>query len=183
MNRRSVLKQLAVATTAAMLLPSCIADPKKVSIALKNLDINGDEEELLASIADTIIPAVADKPGAKGVGAHLFTLVMVDECTDKLTKEKYLRGLRSFDETCKTINGKKFTKSEAEQKLALLAHLEKNRDTLNEDTKTFYFTSRGYILHGYLSSQYFLTEVKPYQLVPGPDFRGCAPVSETPLNV
>jgi hypothetical protein len=182
MNRRIVLKQLAMATTAAMFLPSCISDPKKVSIALRNLDVSGDEEDLLALLADTIIPAT-DKPGAKEVGAHLFTFVMVDDCENKETKEKYLKGFRAFEDTCKQMKGKTFTKSSGEERLALLTELENNYETLNEDIKVFYGTSKQYILRGFRSSQYFLTEVKPYKLVPGPNFRGCVPVSPNPKNV
>jgi hypothetical protein len=179
MKRREMLKQVAIATTAAMLLPSCIADPKKVSIALNNLSITGDDEDLLANIADTIIPAT-DKPGAKAIGAHLFALVMVDDCVDKTTKDKYLKGMRTFDETCKKISGKTFSKSNPEERLATLTNLEKQLDGLSDEVKTFYGTSKGYIMEGYLSSEYFLTEVKPYKLVPGPDFKGCVPVSQTP---
>jgi hypothetical protein len=182
MNRRTILKQLAMATTAAMLLPSCISDPKKVSIALKNLDINGDEEELLASIAETIIPAT-DKPGAVAVGAHLFTFVMVDDCQDKASKEKYLKGLRLFEDTCKQMKGKTFTKSTADEKLELLKQIEKDSKTLNEDVLAFYQMSKQYILQGYLSSQYYMSEVKHYQLVPGPVFNGCVPVSQNPKTV
>jgi hypothetical protein len=171
-----------MATTAAMLLPSCLGDPKKVSIALKNLDVTGDEEALMASLADTIIPPT-DKPGGKAIGAHLFTLVMVDDCTDKETKEKFMRGLRSFDETCKSISGKTFTKSNAEERLVLLKEIEKRKDTLNDDVNTFYSGTRETIVEAYVSSEYFLTEVKPYKLVPGPNFRGCVPVSENPLNL
>lgn len=179
MRRRQMLKQFAMATTAAMLLPSCIKDPKKVSIALQNLDVTGDEEELLAALADTIIPAT-DKPGAKAVGAHLFTLVMIDDCTSKASKEKFMKGFRAFDNACKSIDGKTFSDSNAEERLELLKKVENDAVALNEEVRAFYTASKAYIIQGYLSSDYFLTEVKPYQLVPGPDWKGCVAVSENP---
>src|SRR4051812_10792261 len=110
MNRRVLLKQLGLAATAAVLLPSCLRESKKVSIALNNLKVNGDEEELMAGIADTMIPET-DKPGAQKVGAHLFALVMVDDCTDAKTKEKFLRGMRSFDKVCEELANKKFSEA------------------------------------------------------------------------
>ncbi|MBT1704036.1 gluconate 2-dehydrogenase subunit 3 family protein [Chryseosolibacter indicus] len=179
MKRRQMLKHFALATTAAMLLPSCIKDPKKVSIALSNLNVTGEEEELLAAIADTIIPDT-DKPGAKTVGAHLFTLVMIDDCGNKESKEKYMRGLRAFDEACEEISGKSFSDLSVEERLTLLKKIDKNEVGLKEDVVTFYMASKQYIIQGYTSSQYFLTEVKPYQLVPGPGWKGCIAVSETP---
>jgi hypothetical protein len=175
MNRRLVLKQLAVATAAAWILPSCVSDPKKVSIALNRLNINGDDEALLLAIADTLIPKT-DTPGAKDVSAHLFTIVMVDDCQPKAEQDKYVKGLKAFDDTCKSIAGKAFTKASAEERTDILKKIEAAKDTLPDDVKTFYNTSRYYIIQGYTDSQYFMTDVKPYQLIPGPNFKGCVPV-------
>jgi len=175
MNRRLVLKQLAVATAAAWILPSCVSDPKKVSIALNRLNINGDDEELLAAIADTLIPKT-DTPGAKDVSAHLFAIVMVDDCMTKADQDKYVKGLKAFDNTCKTVAGKTFGQASAEERTGILEKIETAKDTLPEDVKTFYGTTRHYVIEGYTASQYFMTDVKPYQLIPGPNFKGCVPV-------
>ena len=165
-----------MASAAAWILPSCISDPKKVSIALNRLRISGDEEELLGNIADVVIPAT-DTPGARATGAHLFALVMVDDCMAKDDQEKYLKGMRSFDEAVKRATGKSFSGAAAEERLDILTAFEEKLETVGEETKTFYEKTRGYIIQGYTSSQYFLTKVKPYQLVPGPDYKGCAPLS------
>ncbi len=177
MNRRQILKQLAMGATAAILLPSCISDPKKVSIALSNLKISGDEEELLAAMAETIIPET-DKPGAKTTGAHLFTLVMVDDCADAETREKFLKGMRSFDDACRKLAGKGFLDSTADERLELLKLVEQNIDNMDNSVRRFYQTTRRHVIQGYLSSSYFMTEVKTYELVPGADFKGCVPVDE-----
>jgi len=57
MKRRLLLKQVMLAAAAAALAPSCTFDKKKASIALHHLTIDGDKEELLASISETILPA------------------------------------------------------------------------------------------------------------------------------
>lgn len=176
MNRRLVLKHLAVASAAAMILPSCVGDPKKVSIALHNLKVNGDEESLLGDLADTIIPAT-DTPGARAVEAHLFTLVMVDDCLPKAEQEKYLKGMRSFDDAVKSLTGKSFVKASSQERLEILTAVEQAGDKLPEEASYFYSKTRGYIVQGYRSSQHFLTNVKPYKLVPGPHFEGCVPVA------
>lgn len=176
MNRRLVLKQLAVATAAAWILPSCVSDPKKVSIALNRLNITGDDEDLLAAIADTLIPKT-DTPGATDVSAHLFTLVMVDDCLAKADQEKYVTGLKAFDDTSKTIAGKSFTKASPEERTDILKKTEAAKDTLPEAVKVFYNTTRRYVIQGYTASQYFMTDVKPYQLIPGPNFKGCVKVN------
>src|SRR5687768_3608556 len=123
MKRRTVFKHLAVASAAAWLLPSCISDPKKVSIALNHLQITEDEEELLANIADVMIPAT-DTPGARVLGAHLFTLVMVDDCMSKEAQKKYLKGMRSFDDAVKTFTGKSFSRASVEDRMQVLTAFE-----------------------------------------------------------
>ena len=176
MDRRSALKYLGVASAAAFVLPSCVADPKKVSIALNNLKINGDEEELLAQFASVLIPAT-ETPGAREVGAHHFALVMVDDCMDQEEQGKYLRGMRAFDAEVKSKTGTSFTKASKEDRTSILNKLHGEKDSLSEDVKFFYKATRGYIIQGYVQSQHFLTNVKPYQLIPGPHFSGCAKIS------
>jgi hypothetical protein len=177
MNRRLVLKQLAVATAAAWILPSCVSDPKKISIALNRLNINGDDEALLAAIADTLIPKT-DTPGALEVNAHLFTIVMVDDCQTKTDQDKYVKGLRGFDDVCKRLAGKTFTNASAEERTDILKKIDAAKDDLSDEVRTFYNTTRRYTIEGYTASQYFMTDVKAYQLIPGPHFKGCVPVEK-----
>jgi len=175
MKRRTVFKHLAVASAAAWILPSCISDPKKVSIALNRLEITSDEEEMVGNIAEVIIPTT-DTPGARAVGAHLFTLVMVDDCMSKDDQAKYLKGMRSFDNVMKSVTDKSFSDASPEERLQMLTTFEASLDQFDDETKVFYNRTRAYVLQGYTSSQYFLTKIKPYQLVPGPGYKGCVPV-------
>lgn len=182
MDRRTVFKHLAVASAAALIVPSCISDPKKISIALNNLRVTGDEEELLGDIADVIVPAT-DTPGARAVEAHLFALVMVDDCLDKREQKIYLKGMRNFEDALKSLTGKSFRGASPAEKLEMLTAFEQHKKKLSEDVQIFYTRTRSYILQGYLSSEHFLTNVKPYKLVPGPVFEGCKPLPETqPLS-
>ena len=165
-----------MASAAAWLLPACVSDPKKVSIALNKLRVTEDEEALLARLADVMIPET-DTPGALAVKAHLFTLVMVDDCMNKEDQKKYLKGMRTFEKSLNELTGKNFNKASADDRLEMLVEFEAEMEKSDEETKFFYRRTRSYILQGYTSSQHFLTEVKPYQLVPGPNYNGCAPVS------
>lgn len=175
MKRRTVFKHLAAASAAVWLLPTCISDPKKVSIALNRLQITPEDEELLGNIADVMIPAT-ETAGARAVSAHLFTLVMVDDCMAREEQEKYLAGMRRFDDAVRSLTGKSFSNAEAGERTAILSDFEEKLAEADDDIKTFYKKTRSYIIQGYTSSQYFLTDVKPYQLVPGPNYNGCAPV-------
>jgi hypothetical protein len=178
MNRRTALKTFALTGAAALLIPGCTRDSKKVSVALTSLKVTPEDEELLASLAETIIPAT-DKPGAKEVGAHLFTLVMVDDCLPPDKKDDFMKGLRSFNQGAPVPGGRKFMEATAEDRQAALEEIEKDSSSLDKSVKGFYSTAKGYIIRGYTSSQYFMTEVKPYKLVPGSSYKGCVPLPTT----
>jgi len=169
---------MAIGTTAAILLPSCLSEPRRISIALQSLAVNGDDEALLAELAETLIPET-DTPGAKTTMAHHFTLVMIDDCQPDDIKTKYVNGLRSFEDACRKLGGKTFMESNSEERVALLRQVEANIDQFPEEVRTFYHFTRRYIIQGYTSSSFFLTNVKPYELVPGPNFKGCVPVDES----
>jgi hypothetical protein len=110
------------------------------------------------------------------VGAHHFALVMVDDCLEPAVQDSYLKGLRSFNTVCKEIGGKSFTNANEEERLFLINEFEKKKDEVSEDAKTFYLTSKRFIIDGYRTSEHFLTNVKPYKLVPGPVFLGCVSI-------
>ena len=141
MKRRTVFKHLAMASAAAWILPSCISDPKKVSIALNRLHITGDEEELIGKIAEVMIPRT-DTPGARQTSAHIFTLVMVDDCLPKNDQEKYLKGMRSFPDEVLKVTGRSFPGSPAAEQLQILTAFEENLESAGEETRMFYETSR-----------------------------------------
>ena len=173
MKRRTALKYIGLASAAAFILPSCLFDQKKEAIALKNLKITSDEKELLEQFADALIPST-DTPGAKEVGAKQFALMMVDDCLTKPDQEKYLKGLRSFDNEVQSKTGKSFVKASPQERESILIDLEKKKDSLSDEVTMFFSTTRGYIIQGYTQSQHFLTNVKPYKITPGPIFLGCA---------
>jgi hypothetical protein len=173
MNRRTALKYIGIASATALILPSCLYNHEKVPIALNNLKINDDEEELLAQFAAALIPET-DTPGAREAGAHQFALVMVDDCMAKPDQDKYLKGLRSFNDEVKSKTGKSFINISLKERESLLIDLEKRKDSLSDEVKIFLSTTRGYIIQGYTQSEYFLRNVKLYKLVPGPVFLGSA---------
>ena len=175
MNRRILLKQLAVSTAAAFMLPSCLLEKEKVSQALNNLKITSDDEKLISLLAETIIPET-DTPGAKSLKADAFALVMVDDCMDKAEQEKYLAGMRAFDDAVEKVAGKSFSDASADERADILGKVEAAKDDLPEDVSNFYWETKGLIIHGYTSSQHYLTSIKPYVHVPGPNFKGGVPV-------
>ena len=173
-SRRSAIRQLAILSAGAALLPSCLHPHAKPSVSLKNLTVTGDQEKLLEELAATLIPTDTT-PGARDVSAHLFTLRMVDDCSPKTDREKFMKGLAAFDEASKTASGKSFAEASPAQREALLSAIE-SKKLPGEELNFFYSTTKKLTVLAYTSSQFFLTRVQVYELVPG-RWHGCVPLS------
>src|SRR5258708_31736504 len=100
-HRRTAIRQLAILSAGAALLPSCLHPHDKPSVSLKNLTVTGDQEKLLEELTATLIPTDST-PGARDISAHLFALRMVDDCSPKTDQEKFMKGLVSFDTAFQT---------------------------------------------------------------------------------
>ena len=176
MNRRLLLKNFALISAGATILPSCFQGKNKSSLALKNINISEKEEAMLAQISDTILPKT-DTPGAKDAGAYLFALMMVDECFDAGRQQKFMKGLQEFNERVNNKFAKTFTDCTTVERTELLKGMQNNNEVA-ENAGFFYNTMKSLTIQAYTTSQYFLTKVHEYKLVPG-KFYGCVPVKKT----
>ncbi|HZH64264.1 MAG TPA: gluconate 2-dehydrogenase subunit 3 family protein [Flavisolibacter sp.] len=175
MQRRTLLKQLVFITGGVALLPSCLQNRSKASILLKDMSIDGDQEKLLAELSETIIP-VTDTPGAKDISAHLFTLMMVDDCYKKEDQQKFMAGLKDFEAKTKKDFSKSYVDLSPAEKEKLLRELEAAKDR-KDDLSYFYATTKKLTIQAYTTSKYYLTKVQVYELVPG-RYHGCVPVKK-----
>ena len=173
MNRRTVIKNFLVFSAGAALIPSCMHEESKSSILLKNIKIDGDQEKMMAELAETIIPKT-NTPGAKDLSSHLFVLMMVDDCYTKADQEKFMNGMEQFEAFAKKNYGNPFLKCTPAQKTELLKKLEDKKDVTDEIT-AFYSTTKRLTIQSFTSSKYFLTNVQVYEMIPG-RFHGCVPV-------
>lgn len=176
MDRRTALKQATFLIAGTTILPSCMFDSDRVSLALNNLDIQPELEKLLAEIAETIIPPT-DTPGAKELNVHHFVLVMVDDCQEK--PDRFASGLKQFDPFTHFYYEKSFAACSRQEREELIAGIleqnpvfSRNSKTGHEEVREFLSLTKQYTIQGYLKSQYVMTEIFPYQLVPG-HFTGC----------
>ncbi len=173
MNRRSALKQAALIAGGIALLPSCNFGPQKVAVALNNLQLDPDHQDLLATIVETIIPSDQSTPGGATLNLHHFVLVMVDDCEPKEMQEKFVAGLKGIKSFTKTHLDRSFPakdqKKNEEMLTAILALNEAQEGTMPEaaHVRTMLTMAKGYSIRGYMNSQYVMTEKFPYKLVPG----------------
>lgn len=172
-SRRDTLKQLAFISIGMAIIPSCLSDRSKSSMLLKNLSISPADEAMLAELCEIIIPKT-NTPGAKDISAHLFVLKMVDDCSPKDQQEVFIKGMEEFKKICKETTGKSLVDCNAEerQKITDLLLAMKTEDV---PLVQFLGMVKGRTIQAYTSSEFYLTKVKVYELVPG-RFQGCVPV-------
>lgn len=172
MNRRLALQRLALISAGFALLPACMDDKSKSSILVKNFKITTDQEELLAELSETIIPKT-NIPGAKDISAHLFALKMIDDCRSEEDQKKFVNGMKAFEDLSEKEFNSSFVKASPEKRNSLLQLLEKTED--KSDLEYFYKSMKRLTIQAYTSSQFYLTKVKVYELVPA-RYKGCVPV-------
>ena len=181
MNRRSALKSFLYVSAGISLLPSCMSDKGKASFLLKNIAVSGDQEKMLGELCEFIIPKTTT-PGAKDLSSHLFVMMMVDDCYKKEDQQKFVTGLKAFEDLTKQKYNTGFADCTTEQKKELLAGLEQKlkqpKGSPPDAAADFYGITKRLTIQSFTSSQYYLTKVQVYQLVPGPIFRGCVPVKK-----
>jgi len=171
-TRRTALKQVLVVSAGLALLPSCFRKPAPASVSLTNIAVDAEGENMLAALADALIPTTST-PGAKDVKAHLFAMTMVDDCFTKEDQQKWSAGLKAFAELNSKKNGKSFGEASAEARTALLKELEAAKAE-DGGAAYFYHATKRLIVQGYTNSEYYLTKVQVYELVPA-RFHGDVP--------
>jgi hypothetical protein len=180
-NRRVAIRRLAILSVGTAFLPSCLQHGARPAVTLKNLTVNGDQAKLLEELTAALIPS-DETPGAREISAHLFVLKMVDDCMSKADQEKFMKGLSAFDAVSGASSGKAFAEASAEQRAALLAAVEGGKGPGGKDGELgfFYTAVKRLTIQAYTSSQFYLTKVQVYELVPG-RFHGCVPVKGQPV--
>jgi hypothetical protein len=172
-SRRTALKQLALVSLGIALVPSCMEDRSKASLLLKNLKISPSDEAMLAELCEIIIPKT-NTPGAKDISAHLFVLKMVDDCSPKDQQDVFIKGMEEFKKICKETTGKSLVDCNAEERQKITGLLLAMK---TEDVPLVQFLGmvKGRTIQAYTSSEFYLTKVKVYELVPG-RYQGCVSV-------
>jgi hypothetical protein len=176
MKRRSALKNMLLFGTAAWVMPSTLAKAREQSLYSRQLGFDEGTDVQLAEVVDTIIPATKT-PGAKELGVHLFVLKMVKDCSNKKEQQSFLNGLKELDAFSEKSTGKIFIDGNRAQRLSILKAITNEDSPATGDLKFLASTARKLTMEGYTTSRYYMTNIVPYQLVPG-HFHGCVKVDK-----
>lgn len=162
MERRLAIKQVLILAGGMMVLPSCSRESGKSSIKLKHLDIDLDQENTLAEIAEMIIPKT-DTPGAKDLNLHLFVLKMVDDCYEEKDQQVFIKGL---EYVCKL---------KVAERRQFILDANAKKEHLNEEAYNFFNIVKSRVIGGYMNSKYVMSNLMIWELVPG-RYNGYFPV-------
>ena len=163
MKRRTLLKNLSLATGGLLLFPSCDFSDEKVSIILNKLQITPNQEGLLTALVDSILPE-GDIPGGIAVKADNFVWAYIDDCSSPEDQERFMTGLKAFESATNALLGKRFESAQESERISVLEGIIKGDD---ETLKDFVETVKGLSVWCYMNSEYILTQEMPYRLIPG----------------
>lgn len=176
MDRRLALKQLALFTGGLMVIPSCDFNRENVLVAYEKLKITDAHQNILSKVVETILPG-GEIVGAKELNMHDFVLLMANDCLSEEEQQHFTDGLKRFGTYVQKEYGSKFEnmdQSEAEKVFNTLVQdkeidpeASRKANPALDNLKYFLTTTKRFTLQGYLTSEYFMTEVMPYKMIPG----------------
>lgn len=175
MNRRQILRQLGVVTGGVILFPGCDFSKEDVLAAYENLKIKEEDKNMLSHLCRVILPDGDDEKGADALEAEDFVLVMVNDCFDPESGERFLSGMKKFKEYVSAATGKELDKLSTESSEQLILDIleggDQNAGSEDQDGRTqiryFLQTTKDLTIRGFMTSEYVMTQKMPYKLVPG----------------
>lgn len=173
MKRRdalAALTALAGGTLAGsqLILSACQADDAGMAYRF----FTASEISLLEQIADTILPATADSPGAADTGIGAFMDVFVADCFEPEEQKALREGLPVLDRRCRDQFGNPFQELSSDQQQEFLVALDIEAEAyqrkLRGDAPSHYFSMIKYLtILGYFTSEPGATQALRYLPVPG----------------
>jgi hypothetical protein len=130
MNRRDLLKQIALLTGGAVIGGELFLSGCKTG-AKADAGFTAANIAFLDEVGETIIPATTT-PGAKAAQVGELMKVMVTDCYTEKQQTAFMNGIGELDEACKKMHSKSFLDCTPEQRHALLVSLEKEAKAYNQ---------------------------------------------------
>jgi hypothetical protein len=172
MNRRDSLKTLMSASGALISLPAWAEgwSPEKLIIPHSSFSLT--EQELLTSVADTIIPA-GNSIGAIKVGVDKFLQKLFRDCYDQEVQANIKNQLQKLDNNSQSKYTKAFPECDQQQRQELLVAFSASAD---KNEKDFFDLVKSETIRGFNTSREVMLDHLHYKVVPG-HYYGCVDVN------
>lgn len=177
MNRREALKNTAVwlgtaisATTFGVLFESfTLPENEKNSVSF-----SADQEQILAELADIIIPPTKDAGGAKAAGVGSFIPMMIRECYPVQMQKTFAEGLKDMEAKSLKDFNKDFLSLTVKEREQLVGNLrtdtiaqQKADKAAKKNGAYFFVLLRDLTVLGYFNSEIGCTQAREYIAIPG----------------
>jgi tRNA A37 N6-isopentenylltransferase MiaA len=162
MERRNVIKSLGIGLLGLGNLPSWANNWNMGSFDDSDLK----DSDFFAKIVESIIPET-DTRGAKTIGAHVYLEKVIKDCYSKEIQEEVNQTLNNLKQEAVSKFQKTFEQLTPNQALEILKNNQKNKKTIE------FF--KNLTIRAYISSEYYLTNHKNYQMAPA-HFHGCVEI-------
>ena len=171
MNRRNAVKNLAIASGSLISLPFWMGACGISDSDTHPSSFSKSEQNLLAKITDTIIPA-GSSIGALSVGVDKFLQKLIDDCYEKPVQENVKKQLQALDASANEGFGKSFANCTQQQRQEAL--LKFSGSTIKEE-KDFFDLMKTETIRGFNTSQKVMQDYLHYKVAPG-HYYGCVNV-------
>jgi len=172
MDRRKAIKNLAIVSGGLITLPQWMVSCGVSDSTIHQTSFSAGEQNILASITDTIIPA-GNSVGALSVGVDKFLQKLIDDCYEKDVQDNVKTQLKNLDDSAKTTNKRSFTDCTQAQREQLLLKLS---TSANKPEKDFFDLVKSETIRGFNTSQKVMQEYLGYKVAPG-HYYGCIDVN------
>ena len=189
MNRRQILQRVAYLMGGAVSAPAVLGllngcAPKQQETSWQPVLLTKEQGALVAAITEIIIPRT-DTPGAIDVGVPGFIDTMLKDVYAQGDRDRYLTGLKAFDDAARTVHSKAFVDLSKSQQTDLVkkVHDEAVAVELAYDPRPatlqrpFILMTKELTLLGFFCSEPGATQVLQYVAVPGA-YQACIPVAQ-----
>jgi Gluconate 2-dehydrogenase subunit 3 len=168
MNRRGAVKNLVIVSGGLITLPFWM---EACGISDKNTHLSSfspDEQDMLAKITDTIIPA-GNSVGALSVGVDKFLQKLIDDCHEKPVQDNVKKQLQALETFAKATHAKSFGACTQQQRQEALL---KFSDSIIKEEKDFFTLIKSETIRGFNTSQEVMQKYLNYKIAPG-HYYGC----------
>jgi hypothetical protein len=171
MNRRDSLKKIVAASGTLLALPAWANGWQPADVISHPSSFTIQAQELLASVADTIIPA-GNSIGALSVGVDKFLIKLIDHCYEKDVQENVKTQLIALGSAAQSSYGKSFSLCDQMQREQLLLKLSASEI---EEEQDFFKLIKSETIRGFNTSREVMVNYLHYKQVPG-HYYGCVDV-------
>ena len=171
MNRRKVLKQLAIAAGGVVTLPQWMISCGISDSNIHSTSFSSSEQQLLASVSDTIIPA-GNSIGALSVGVDKYLQKLIDDCYGKDVQQNVKLQLNGLQKSAKAKFNKSFAECSQLQRQELFSGLSTSNIRAEKD---FCKLIKSETIRGFNTSQKVMQDYLNYKIAPG-HYYGCVDV-------